>query len=132
MVEVGCGSGLVAMAAAAAGAARVQAFDLDPLARRATALNAELNGLTVEVGSDLFSADPEADWILVADVLYDRGNRPLLERLLERPGRLALADCRDHGFSHPRLLESGWEDSAVWPDVDPSVQFRRVRWWETL
>lgn len=43
VVDVGCGSGLVSLAAVGAGARDVLALDLDPLALTATRLNAALN-----------------------------------------------------------------------------------------
>src|SRR5207247_7511413 len=50
VLDVGCGSGVLAIAAAALGAADVVAFDIDPEAHRTTARNAERNGLTVNIG----------------------------------------------------------------------------------
>lgn len=45
VVDVGCGSGVLAIAAAFAGAAEVDALDIDPAARRATERNATRNGV---------------------------------------------------------------------------------------
>jgi predicted nicotinamide N-methyase len=47
VVDLGCGSGLVAVCAALAGAASVIALDSDPLALAATRLNASANGVRV-------------------------------------------------------------------------------------
>ena len=64
-----CGNGQVAIAAARAGAAMVQATDGDPLACAATAMNAALNGVQVTVSrGEALDAVPEAcDLILAAD-----------------------------------------------------------------
>ncbi len=49
LLDIGCGSGVLAIAAARLGFAPVVAFDLDPLAFDATRGNAALNGVEVEV-----------------------------------------------------------------------------------
>ena len=48
-VDLGCGSGLLALAALRLGASRAAAVDIDPLAVRATGDNAALNGLPLPV-----------------------------------------------------------------------------------
>jgi predicted nicotinamide N-methyase len=75
VLDLASGSGLVAIAAAKAGAAIVEANDIDPMCEAAVAVNAELNGVSVEyLGNDLLGADPpEADVILAADVFYEEG-----------------------------------------------------------
>jgi ribosomal protein L11 methyltransferase len=49
VLDAGCGSGILSIAAARLGAVRVDAFDLDPLAVQATKQNAALNDLPVNV-----------------------------------------------------------------------------------
>jgi ribosomal protein L11 methyltransferase len=49
VLDVGCGSGILAVAAAALGATRVVACDIDPVAVATTQDNARRNGVTVEV-----------------------------------------------------------------------------------
>ena len=56
VIDYGCGSGVLAVAAAVLGARRVLALDVDPQALRATAENARINGVldrvsTVEAGT---------------------------------------------------------------------------------
>ncbi len=74
VLDVASGSGLVAIAAAKAGADRVIATDIDPSALAAIALNADANDVTIEVGSlDLTAAGPvTADVVLAADTFYNR------------------------------------------------------------
>jgi predicted nicotinamide N-methyase len=96
VIDVASGSGLVAIAAVKAGAADVTAYDIDPLAAAAIAINAEANGVTVPaVCADLLEPEgtpaPEAvraaqtavldtcvrpepgpDLVLVADAFYER------------------------------------------------------------
>lgn len=74
VLDVASGSGLVAIAAAKAGAASVTASDIDPDALAAIAGNAAANGVAVEVRHlDMRSAGAGgADVVLAADVFYQR------------------------------------------------------------
>jgi predicted nicotinamide N-methyase len=78
-LDFGSGSGLVAIAAAKAGAASVLAADIDVFSAAAIALNAEENGVQVEVTTDDVIGRAGA-WsvILIGDMCYER---PLAERL---------------------------------------------------
>jgi predicted nicotinamide N-methyase len=73
------GSGLVAIAAVRAGAARAVAADLDPFCSAAVRLNAALNGAPVEFRAGDPIGDPLAGFevVLAGDVFYER---PLAER----------------------------------------------------
>ena len=73
VADLGTGSGLVAIAAAHAGAASVTAVDLDPMAVDAARLNAAGNGvaITVRARDALAGPPPEADTILAGDLFYD-------------------------------------------------------------
>src|SRR5262249_35202533 len=73
VLDLASGSGLVAIAAAKAGAAVVIANDIDPMCEAAVAANAELNTVSIEyLGADLLGAGPaDADVILAADVFYE-------------------------------------------------------------
>ena len=51
VVDYGCGSGILAVAAAALGARRVLAIDIDPQALEATAANARINGVSDRVSA---------------------------------------------------------------------------------
>lgn len=74
VADLGTGSGLVAIAAAKAGALSVTAVDVDPLAVVATRVNAHENGvaITIRAGDALAGPPPEADVITVGDLFYDR------------------------------------------------------------
>ncbi|GEJ55270.1 class I SAM-dependent methyltransferase [Anaeromyxobacter diazotrophicus] len=74
VLDFASGSGLVAIAAARAGAARVEACDLDPFARAALDLNAALNGVEISWrAGDLIGAPlPEVEVLLAGDVFYER------------------------------------------------------------
>lgn len=75
VLDIATGSGLVAIAAAMAGAAAVTANDNDPLALAAVELNAKINGVTLTPSvDDLTLRSPAAKWdlVLAGDVFYDR------------------------------------------------------------
>jgi predicted nicotinamide N-methyase len=81
VLDLGSGSGLVAVAAAMAGAEVVVASEVDPYGRTAVAVNAALNGVgPVRVVGDLLGGEPPAaDVVLAGDVCYDR---EMTERVL--------------------------------------------------
>jgi predicted nicotinamide N-methyase len=80
VLDIGSGSGMVAIAAAKAGAASVLAADIDAFSIAAIRLNAVANGATVAVTQDdLIGAESDWDMVLVGDLFYER---PLAERLL--------------------------------------------------
>ncbi len=77
VVDFASGSGLVAIAAAKAGAAQVLASDLDAFALHAIPLNAAANGVAERIattGDDLTGsgAAMSAECVLAADVFYER------------------------------------------------------------
>jgi len=74
VLDLATGSGLVAIAAAQAGASTVLASDIDPLAGQATAANAEANDVEVVFTSEdlLAGPVPAVDVVLAGDVLYEQ------------------------------------------------------------
>jgi predicted nicotinamide N-methyase len=74
VLDLGCGSGLTAIAPMLAGAGSVLAADIDEVALVAVAINAAANGVVVETtAADLLAAPPGAyDVILVGDLFYER------------------------------------------------------------
>jgi predicted nicotinamide N-methyase len=82
VVDFATGSGLVAIAAARAGAGAVVALDQDPLCEAAVALNAALNDVAIpfRAGDPIGDPLPEAEVLLAGDVFYERR---LAERALE-------------------------------------------------
>ena len=84
VLDVASGSGLVALAAARAGAASVVAGDIDPHAVAAIAINASANGVAVEARAfDLAADGPgDAEVVLAGDVFYQRQLAELALRFL--------------------------------------------------
>jgi predicted nicotinamide N-methyase len=73
VLDLATGSGLVGIAAARAGAQRVTANDIDPLALAAARANAAANGVRLHlVGGDLLQTDRRYAVILAGDVCYSR------------------------------------------------------------
>ena len=81
ILDIGSGSGLIAIAAKMAGAAHVLAADIDAFALAAIGLNAAANSVMIEaVQQDLLAAPAGAfGGVLVGDMFYER---PLAERVL--------------------------------------------------
>jgi predicted nicotinamide N-methyase len=72
VLDLASGSGLVAIAAALAGAASVTAVDVDPLAVLAIGVNAQANGVPMTVRcADLLTTEVSSDVVLAGDVCYD-------------------------------------------------------------
>lgn len=86
VLDLASGSGLVAIAAALAGAAEVVANDIDPMCEAAVALNADLNNVAIRYqgGSLLDGAPPNYDVILAADVFYEQTPAQMFRKMLER------------------------------------------------
>ena len=108
VLDLATGSGLVAIAAARAGAASVLAADIDPLSKAAVGLNAALNKASVEVIlADLLDAEPpDVDVILAGDVCYDHEMTPRVLAWLMRSDAQVLLGDPDRAYLPQRgLLE---------------------------
>ncbi len=98
VLDFACGSGQTAITAALAGAGSVRASDIDPIAAAATRLNAELNGVDIEVTETDLVGRIEDDWdlVLVGDIYYSEelGQRATgwLQALAARGTEVLIAD----------------------------------------
>jgi predicted nicotinamide N-methyase len=126
VLDFGSGSGVAAIAAALVGAGEVVACDLDPNALRATAINARLNGVSIELSPDYEDCEGDFDIILVADVLYDRENLPWLDRFLQRAPTVLVADSRVRNFDYAGYRKLGEWQSTTLPDLDEFEEFGKV------
>ena len=132
ILDFGSGSGLVAIAAALAGARLIAASDIDPFAQAAIGLNARANRVSLNILSDIIGSDHGWDVVLAADVSYEREMAARatawLARLFRRgalvrigdPGRTYLArdrlDClAEYRVPVTRALEDcEIKKSCVW------------------
>lgn len=135
VIDVGSGSGIAAIAAAMAGATRVLAADIDPVAAAAIRLNAAVNGCgqTIETTTrDRLGSVPEADLVIMSDLVYEpelairvdrfldmatAAGKPVLigDRLTARRPAASL-DALGHYRAHlaPELSEGYVEEARVW------------------
>ena len=80
VLDFAAGSGLSAIGAAKAGAALVQAAEIDDFAIAAIALNARINNVAIDlVREDLIGVEPRWDVVLAGDVCYER---PMAEKVI--------------------------------------------------
>lgn len=80
VLDFGAGSGLVAIAAAKAGASCVVAAETDVLALAAIDMNSQANGVFVEpIGVDIIGSNARWNTILVGDMCYER---PVADRMV--------------------------------------------------
>jgi predicted nicotinamide N-methyase len=86
VLDLGAGSGLVGIAAMRAGATSVVAADTDPWACVACAINAEENGVRLEVTNEDLLGGPAGgyDTVLVGDLFYDRDAAPRVAAFIRR------------------------------------------------
>ncbi len=93
VLDLGTGSGVVAIAAALSAARQVIAADVDRYAIAATQLNAAANGVGVDtlLGDLTAGRAPDTDLLLVGDLFYEEG---LARRVTDFLGR-----CLDAGIA---------------------------------
>jgi ribosomal protein L11 methyltransferase len=113
LLDVGCGSGVLSIAAAKLGYGPVSAVDLDPQAIEATQRNAEANGVAVDVRLANAVEDdlPAADTVVVNVAL--EVDRPIAGRVncmrLITSGYLVVESPEFPGYRHEGRRESeGW------------------------
>jgi len=126
VLDFGAGSGVAGIAAMKAGALEVVACDLDPVAIKSCKANAQLNDVALSYSADFFAEDDRFDLILVADVLYDRANLPLLDQFLSRGKQALVADSRVRDFQHPAYQRLGILEALTLPDLAEPWEFRKV------
>lgn len=127
VLDFGAGSGVVGIAAALAGASKVICCDIDPIAIHASQVNAELNGVSIETLDDLEKMTGSVDWVIAADVLYDRENLPWVDKLQSFGTEVLIADSR---VKEDVLGDYHVVDKVVAttiPDLDEFKEFNTVR-----
>lgn len=110
VLDLAAGSGLVAIAAALAGAGDVTANDIDPYSAAAQEMNAKANGVHLTtLMADLLDTETDADVVLAGDVCYERdlSDRMLafLARAQDRGAHVLLGDPGRTYLPRERLAE---------------------------
>jgi ribosomal protein L11 methyltransferase len=129
-IDYGCGSGVLAVAAAKLGARAAHAFDIDPQALTATRDNAAANGVETRIHVvDADSALPADADILLANILCG----PLCElsprfAALTRPGgRIVLAGLLDAQADEVAAAHAPWFDIEPFATRDGWTALTGVR-----
>jgi ribosomal protein L11 methyltransferase len=108
VLDYGCGSGILAIAAALHGAGAVDAVDIDPAAVAATAANASANGVSVNAG--LPEAATGGYSLVLANILATplKLLAPLLAAHVAPKGRLVLSGILERQAADIALAYAGW------------------------
>ena len=140
VLDLASGSGLVAIAAAKAGAAPVVAADIDGFAEAAISLNGEANGVYVDmVVHDLLdsaaSATPRYDVILVGDLFYERDTAARAVAFLDRHAaagaRVLIGDPGRTYLPKERLTRLAEYSVPVTRELE-DLEIKRTAVWELL
>lgn len=132
VMDFGAGSGIVGIAAKMAGAKQVICCDIDTVSLSSCQANAKLNGVAIELLDNLFELKHQfgidrVDVLLVADVLYDKANLPLLDVFLQYAHEVWVADSRVKNFAHPCYQKvATLDNTTTLPDMDEAKQFNQV------
>ncbi len=118
VLDYGCGSGILAMAAAKFGAREIVAVDIDPAAVEATQLNAQANGVSLQAGMPE-SVDGEFD-VVLANILATplKVLAPLLCSRVKPGGQLVLAGILERQEQELRDAYAPWVTLGVSDRLD--------------
>jgi predicted nicotinamide N-methyase len=110
VLDLGAGGGIVAIAAAKNGAGSLLASERDAHGRAALALNAEANGVAIEVTGDLTDElAPAVELVLAGDTFYDRKVAarvlPFLDRCLAAGIEVLIGDPIRADLPRERLTQ---------------------------
>ncbi|MEV6342265.1 50S ribosomal protein L11 methyltransferase [Actinoplanes sp. NPDC051851] len=133
VLDLATGSGLVAVAAAKAGAAPVTANDIDPYSLAAARANAEDNRVSVDtIEADLLDTDDKYGVVLAGDVFYSREMAgrvlPYLRRAAGR-GSLVLVGDPGRAYAPEGLIPRATYDVPVNEALE-SCAFRHTTVWQ--
>jgi predicted nicotinamide N-methyase len=120
VLDFGAGSGVAAIAAAKAGAAKAIAADIDPVALAAIQINAQLNQVAVDVSSDSPIEMGSHDWdvLLAADMCYLSWNREWLWSLADESKLVLISDPGRTGLLPEKLDELARYAVRTVPDIE--------------
>lgn len=126
VVDFGSGSGVVAIAAAIAGAKDVFACDIDTQALNACSINGALNNVDIKCITDI-ALVKNIDLLVAADVLYDKDNYPLLDLFHAKADKILLADSRVKVLPSNHYQQIDCVEARTWPDLNEFEEFNQVR-----
>ena len=132
VLDLATGSGLCALAARLAGANAALAADIDPFVEAAIGLNAEANGLAVDVTIDdlLQHAPPDVDVVLAGDVFYEQQMATAfgdwLHTAAARGARVLVGDPGRHYLPRSGLTELASYDVPTTRELE-GVEVKRVK-----
>jgi len=136
VLDIASGSGLVAIAAAKAGAAEVTANDIDEFATAAIALNAEENGVSIRwemldrLGDD---ASPEPFGVVLAgDIFYERDTAAralsFLRRMKSQGAAVLVGDPGRSYLPKDRMIVRAEYEVPVIRDLE-DAEIKRTKVW---
>jgi len=144
VLDFAAGSGLVAIAAAKAGAANVLAMDIDPFCETAISLNSKLNGVETPFSArDLLALPPEQsaaelakfDCVLAGDVFYDRQMAeslwPLLQAAAKAGAEIMIGDPGRAYLPAERLRQLADYQVPVTRALEDN-EVKRTRVWQVV
>ncbi len=133
VTAVACGGGAEAIAAAMSGAAQVRAYDIDPDACAAAALNAAANEVFVDIrcADPLTEPPPRDDLLLVGDVFYDRALAARLWPWVEGAGDVLIGDP-GRSYLPKDALEAIASYRVAWTGAVEDSDLRHTRVWRPL
>ncbi|MEO5844477.1 MAG: 50S ribosomal protein L11 methyltransferase [Caldimonas sp.] len=113
VLDYGCGSGVLAIAARVFGASHVDAVDIDPAAIEATRANALANGVAIDAGAPDDAAGPYR--LVLANILAAplKLLAPLLASLIDVGGHLVLSGVLSRHAAELRAAYAPWLDLEV-------------------
>lgn len=136
VLDLACGSGLVAIAAKKAGALHVVANDIDPFAMPAIALNAEANGISLE-SETRDRLDPSASLdafgaVLAGDIFYERdtAGRALsfLQRMKAQGSLVLVGDPGRSYLPKDKMIVQAEYEVPVIRDLE-DAEIKRTKVW---
>jgi len=127
IADFGSGSGIVAIAAAKAGAKKVYACDIDKDALDAVKANAFANQVEISTIENFIEINEEVDIITAADVLYDRDNLGFLDFFNQQAKQVLLADSRIKKLPSEHYSLQTTVEARTWPDLNEFEEFNQVR-----
>lgn len=134
VLDFASGSGLVAIAACKAGAASVQASDIDPFAISSMRINMQANGVSFAISQDdLVGTDGRWDAALAGDVSYERNMATRVTHWLlslKRRGARVLIGDPGRAYLARDLLVSRAEYQVPVSRALEDTEIKRTQVWE--